>query len=310
MHRSGTSALTRVLNLLGFDLPKNLLEPNKYNEKGYWESPSIDRINDEILAAAGTHWWDWRTFSLEKQGSLNLAAFEKNALTLLEEEFASSRFIVLKDPRICRLMWFWRGVLEAFDANPLVVCPIRNPLEVAISLRRRNGIEPAHSYLLWMRYVLDAEAYTRNMPRSYVSYDALLAAWQPLVRRVASDLRLTWPLKNRSTSAKIARFLSDKHRHDRKTVEAVTPADGLPEWLCKAFAIFNRWAESGEDKNDFMALDRIRTEFNNATLAFGALFPQRTQIDEKIKKLTQKLARTEDRTRHAKRTAENFSGRA
>ena len=34
MHRNGTSALTRVLNLLGADLPKKLLGPNLSNQAG------------------------------------------------------------------------------------------------------------------------------------------------------------------------------------------------------------------------------------------------------------------------------------
>ncbi len=259
MHRSGTSALTRVLNLLGFDLPKNLLKPNKGNEKGYWESPSVNQLNDEILIAAGTYKWDWRVFSLEKQGSLELATLEKKALALLEDEFASSRFIVLKDPRICRTMWFWRGVLEAFDANPLVVCPIRNPLEVATSLRKRNILEPAHSHLLWMRYVLDAEAYSRDLPRSFVSFSALLTAWRPTVQRLASDLSLSWPAMSSSTVGEIEEFLSDRHRHNRETTEAVIEAAGLPEWLGKAFTIFSRWAELREDRNDFVELDRIQS---------------------------------------------------
>jgi GT2 family glycosyltransferase len=293
MHRSGTSALTRVLNLLGFDLPKNLLQPNKANRAGYWESPSVNRLNDELLVAAGTDKWDWRSFSLEKQESLYLTTLEKNALALLEEEFASSRFILLKDPRICRLIWFWRDVLEAFDANPLVVCPIRNPLEVATSLQKRNGIDPAHAYLLWMRYVLDAEAYSRNMPRSFVSYDALLTAWQPVVQRLESDLGLAWPEQTKSKTAEIKRFLSDRYRHERRDADAVMTADGLPEWLRKVFTIFSRWAEAGEDRNDFNELDQIRTEFNDSTLAFRALFPQRTDTNSNVRKLMLRLARTE-----------------
>ena len=58
MHRSGTSALTRVLNLYGAALPRRMIPPNPNNEKGYWEPKVIVRIHDELLSAAGSRWDD------------------------------------------------------------------------------------------------------------------------------------------------------------------------------------------------------------------------------------------------------------
>ena len=49
MHRSGTSALARVLNLAGLRLSTDLLEPNQDNPLGYWEAKNIVRINNQLL---------------------------------------------------------------------------------------------------------------------------------------------------------------------------------------------------------------------------------------------------------------------
>ena len=50
MHRSGTSPLTRVLNLLGAKLPNNVMPPApNNNEQGFWESRDLMVINDDIL---------------------------------------------------------------------------------------------------------------------------------------------------------------------------------------------------------------------------------------------------------------------
>lgn len=52
MHRSGTSALTRVLNLIGVDLGSEEIlttEPVADNPKGYWEHGEITAISDAIL---------------------------------------------------------------------------------------------------------------------------------------------------------------------------------------------------------------------------------------------------------------------
>ena len=46
MHRSGTSAVTRVLSLLGAALPKNLLGAGKGNEEGHWEPSRLVVAHD------------------------------------------------------------------------------------------------------------------------------------------------------------------------------------------------------------------------------------------------------------------------
>ena len=64
MHRSGTSALTRVLSLCGGTLPQRIIGPNLDNPTGYWEPPEIVDIHNEMLAAAGSSWDDPAEFSL------------------------------------------------------------------------------------------------------------------------------------------------------------------------------------------------------------------------------------------------------
>ena len=49
MHRSGASSLVQVLNLLGCDVSATLIEPNQFNQQGYWESLLVNGLNDEIL---------------------------------------------------------------------------------------------------------------------------------------------------------------------------------------------------------------------------------------------------------------------
>ena len=144
MHRSGTSALTRVLNIAGCDLPKTLMTPerNSGNVKGCWESQAIMDLNQEILASAGSSWDDWRPFDKDWYTSPVADEFRKRAHKLIKGEFGSSQLFVLKDPRICRLLEFWIEVVGALGARPLVVLPIRNPFDVASSLQDRDSIDP------------------------------------------------------------------------------------------------------------------------------------------------------------------------
>ena len=48
MHRSGTSALTRVLNLLGAELPSDLMPAASTNPTGPWEAIELVALNGRL----------------------------------------------------------------------------------------------------------------------------------------------------------------------------------------------------------------------------------------------------------------------
>src|SRR5918995_810916 len=79
-HRSGTSALARVISLLGCDLPKDLMPPSPANESGYWESNVVWHLNDKILASAGTDWCDWLEFNAGWYDSPKAQEFREDAM--------------------------------------------------------------------------------------------------------------------------------------------------------------------------------------------------------------------------------------
>ena len=54
MHRSGTSAVARMLSLLGIALPRRLMRPWVDNKTGFWEPEQIVAIHKELLASAGS----------------------------------------------------------------------------------------------------------------------------------------------------------------------------------------------------------------------------------------------------------------
>jgi hypothetical protein len=58
MHRSGTSLVSRALNVLGVYLgpEEQLMRPSTDNPAGHWESRPIKEINDEILSILGGSW--------------------------------------------------------------------------------------------------------------------------------------------------------------------------------------------------------------------------------------------------------------
>ena len=290
MHRAGTSALTRVLSLLGCDLPKTLMQATPTNEAGHWESDAIYKLNDRILESAGSAWHDWTEFNPGWFASPKAEQFKEEAVEVIEDEFGGSRLFVLKDPRTCRLLPFWRDVLEDCDVRPLGLLPIRNPLEVAASLQKRNGFEPALGQLLWLRHVLDAEAASRQMPRLFSTYDQLMKSWGRLAEKAQDTLDLKWPRLSDRSAAEIDGFLVESLRHHREPVENVVDNPGLAAWIRETYAITQRWATDGESLADRPALDAIRNQFNAAAPAFSRLISAGQTAHQRVAKLKKSLS--------------------
>ena len=210
MHRSGTSALTNLLQRLGAAGPHRPMPATDDNPDGYGESRPIARFNDRLLESAGTSWNREHAIPADWFDPAARVADRDTALRLLEEEFPTAGTFVLKDPRICRLLPFWRSVLEHAGIPVAAVLPLRDPLEVARSLaaRARSPLfQPAaivaaeRSVLLWMRHVIDAERGSRGLLRHVVDYAALLHDWRPAVAPLVAMGFLTPPTPEQTLAA-------------------------------------------------------------------------------------------------------------
>ncbi len=154
MHRSGTSLVARVVNLLGVDLgdARHLMEAKPDNPTGFWESLPIARFNDDLLAQLGGRWedptprpdgWEWEPA---------LDPWRDRARGILDVEFEGRSNAGWKDPRMSVLLPFWRTVAEIDK----VVVSIRHPMEVVTSLASRDGMSEEAAAGLWLRYTCQA----------------------------------------------------------------------------------------------------------------------------------------------------------
>ena len=290
MHRSGTSALTRVLNIAGCDLPETLMRPRRDNVAGFWESRLIMNLNEEILASAGSFEQDWRPFDRNWYSSSAAGEFRERAKGLLQDEFGSSRLFVLKDPRICRLMRFWIEVVRALGARPLVVSPVRNPLDVAASLQVRNDIDPAVGLLIWLRHVLDAEADSRRLKRAYLRYEQLLWNAQTVVATIGRELGVSWPRRsNPHLETEIGEFLSPELHHHQSQDASLLSNPSISDWIRGSFEIFDRWAHGEVRKEDEPNLDRAKAAFDEAVPAFSHALAIGQQEKERGRALSSEL---------------------
>lgn len=281
MHRSGSSALSRTLNLLGCDLPQTLMGGDATNETGHWESTVIRALNDDVLTSGGSEWQDWLAFNPGWYQTARPAEYLRRAQDVMAAEYGTTSLLVLKDPRICRVFPFWRSVLDSLNISPRVMLPLRHPAEVAASLYRRNGIPDVNGLLLWLRHVLEAESSSRGIPRVVVTYDRLLADPVEVMRAAQGQLGLVWPRLSESVGASIRNFLSPDLRHHTVTdPESLARTPFFAAWLSETYAILDRWAAHGEDPADHAALDTIRAELDAAARPLAAVMAELVRVSQ------------------------------
>lgn len=220
MHRCGTSALTRVLNLHGASLGGTMLEGAPDNETGFWENQAVVSLHERLLAELGRSWSDPRPLPEHWRRTPAARQAEQAIEAVLDSEFAGEPLVVIKDPRLGAVLKLWINVLKRKGIRPVVCVPFRNPVEVAASLTERDHLPVALSHLLWRESVVATARNSRGQPRVAVGYDSLLADWPATVRRIGGALGIDWPRKGKDVAADVDAFLSSARRHHVAIEEA------------------------------------------------------------------------------------------
>lgn len=141
MHRSGTSCITRMLNLCGAGIGASVIGANFSNKAGHWEPAEGVAINDALLKRSGGS-WD------RPPGLISCTALMKLRMRSFIGRLHCHGAAVWKDPRTVLTFPVWRPLIR----RPLLVAVFRNPLSVAESLHRRDGLELQHGLRLWSQY--------------------------------------------------------------------------------------------------------------------------------------------------------------
>lgn len=271
MHRSGTSALTRIFNLLGAELPKNMLGANPSNEAGHWEPARLIELHDRFLAEAGSRWSDWRALNLKNMPSARLDAYRSEITTVLTEDYGQSDIIVLKEPRICRFAAWFTKILRDQGFDVLVIFPFRNPLEVAASLLQRDGMTQNEATLLWLRSTLDAEYASREFPRSFVAYESVLANPRRVVSSMLDGLGIFNQNISEQTWKKIGEFISPDLRRQQYAINKLEMDPLTQSWILDLYKACQALQRNVSDESALKTFDRIRDAFEGAMPLLSAL---------------------------------------
>jgi GT2 family glycosyltransferase/glycosyltransferase involved in cell wall biosynthesis len=299
MHRSGTSALAGALGMLGMALPARLMPAGPDNPKGFFEPNQIAAIHDRFFAAAGTNWFNLERIPEGSFHSAEAALFLDELVAAVRQDYTDAALFVVKDPRMCLLMPLWRNVLARIGAQGRFAITLRNPLEVAQSLEKRDGLSLAHGCLLWLRYVLEAERDTRGSPRVFVHYHNLLQIPVRTAAHVASQLVEGRPAINKGSGREIESLIDPELRHHFAELQELQHPVAFYPWLWKTYEALAVLVRRPNDKAAQRRLDGIRALFDPAVASFAPLLAARdaamAKRDGKITALDERLAVRERR---------------
>jgi|GEM_PF-133664 len=191
MHRSGTSALTGLLQILGLELGNNLDGPAFYNVKGLFEQSDINRLNILILKKLNSSWDDIYPLSEEWFHDININDIKLQIKQVIVQNFGLCSVFGIKEPRIAILLPLYLEMFEEMAIELHFVIIKRNKEEVACSLLKRDGFAYDKSCALYDKYANNIEKYTNGYSRTYVDFNELVNNPKQVITKLKNELDIS-----------------------------------------------------------------------------------------------------------------------
>lgn len=207
--------LTRLLHACGLYLgPESaLMPPQADNPEGFWEHLGFVALNDELLNELGGA-WDLPPKAEENFTGARLDPLRLKA-RLLIEGFDSPSVWGWKDPRNSLTLPFWQDLVPRLKT--LIV--VRNPLEVAHSMRQRNGTSYSFGLRLWEIYNRRLIEAANAQERLVTHYDLFFDDPETELRRIAHFIGLP-----DMEAANAATLVTRQKRHTRFSIDDLIDA--------------------------------------------------------------------------------------
>lgn len=222
MHRSGTSAVAGFLAKAGFFAgdEADLLPAAEDNPKGFFERTDVNDLNDGFLARLDGA---WETPPARADIARRAAEWQPEVEEMLANltDQAAGRPLVLKDPRISLLLPVW---LPAFDhGNFAIIVVDRSPMDIALSVRKRDGRPLYVALALWQLYttaLLEGLAGRRALLVHFEDFVADPSDSGPALLQQLAEVLPAEAGAGPGAPDKAAGFVSPDMRHHRTDAEA------------------------------------------------------------------------------------------
>lgn len=298
--RSGTSLFTGLSSRLGAYVPKPEVEANKSNPRGFSEPRWAVEFHKELLTRVNVAVEDTRPDAWEITGALADDADVRAQLRAwLEEQFAISDTVIVKDPRLTWFLDLYRRVGDELGSELSVVTMLREPAEVLKSRELAYGTKTGTTTRIacWVNLMLSTERRGRADDRSFVRYTDLLSDWRPTLERV--DGALDWRLFERATEAQVADaddLVDPNLRRSSSSLEDLGISPQLQEFAQRVYDGLNALADEvgGESEQTLAALDDLHDEFLSRYEEAQAFTSSSTRaVERQVRRNTRRRVRKE-----------------
>jgi predicted nucleic acid-binding Zn-ribbon protein len=184
-HAGGMSGVAMALAEAGATLGK-VVAPTLGDGDAATTSRRLTELSDEALRRIGIAWDSPATLPERVERAEGLATLMPQAVQVVAEEFDGTPAVVA-EPRLCRLLPFWRAAFEQNGFAPGALILLRRPREVAAALARHAQFAPEKSLALWHHHVIEAERGSRGLPRALLTVDQWHADPAAALARIADD---------------------------------------------------------------------------------------------------------------------------
>jgi hypothetical protein len=264
MHRSGTSVITRGLQVLGVSLGNNLMPAlESVNPKGFWEDLDITSINIELLESLGHTWSSISIIHHQEFNNDFLVDLRKKAKNTLLKKIENVQFFGFKDPRTVKLLPFWQSIFRDLELEVSYVVAIRNPLSVALSLAKRDGFDNERSFYLCFSHLASALILTEGYSRVFVDYDLMIKNPEIQLNRMAEGLGLYFDKFSEEFIQFSKTFLDDSLRHTQFSIDDLKNTLNAPDELIKIFRLAQSFSIDGLSSDNLCQPDQILMRLQN-----------------------------------------------
>jgi hypothetical protein len=215
MHRSGTSLCAHILSAMGIDMADDI-GVTRGNAKGHWERWEIVEFHDRIL----------RLFNRDYYGPVHdlplpaawwadprVSQIKREIVAFLTRRMGDSHF-GFKDPRTVRLMPLWHQILNELKLAPKIVLCLRNPAQVARSLKERDNLDLRAGEYRWLNYVVDFFRYCGGFGICIVDYERWFRDPRVNFEKLRQLLDVEWQQSRSDLDLVLSGIIDPALRHD------------------------------------------------------------------------------------------------
>jgi hypothetical protein len=299
--RSGTSAVTGALSQLGVHVPPPLVDWNRSNKRGFFESRWVVDFQRKVLNRAHTYEFDADPRAIARIAEVADPKTRQQLTDWLKDAAKGHQQLVIKDPRSVWLHELWIESVDTCGLSISYLTMLRHPTEVAGSRSTYYGTasdeRQARDYAIskvagWINVSLLNERQTRGQSRVYLRYTDLLSDWRTALGGVRDRVGLEFNADLEPGKPNpVDDFISPElHRIRTGWDELDVPAE-LKQIAEEVWAACERLADEGGDADVAATFDALAERYDRLYRDAAAIAHD-TQISAASRASSESAAKT------------------